>query len=105
MGFLVSVGSWIERTVRVCAIVVDERRIIGMRIVSLVSPPSFREIVIFHCSLTFVCWRNRPMKLLRTFPPLKAKEIIPLAVQFSGDISPELYDAVVRHPWDDTLMI
>lgn len=48
---------------------------------------------------------NRPMKLLRTFPPLKAKEIIPLAVQFSGDISQELYDAVVRHPWDDTLII
>jgi len=42
------------------------------------------------------------MKLLRTFPPLKSKEIIPLVVQFLGDLKPELYDAVVRHPWDDS---
>ncbi|KAI5479649.1 cell cycle arrest protein BUB2 [Pseudohyphozyma bogoriensis] len=46
-----------------------------------------------------------PMKLLRTFPPLKAKEIIPLAVQFVADLKPDLYDAVVRHPWDDSLVL
>ncbi|GAA6062349.1 hypothetical protein JCM10212_005691 [Sporobolomyces blumeae] len=42
-----------------------------------------------------------PMKLLRTFPPLNSKEIVPLVVQFLGDLKSELYDAVVRHPWDD----
>ncbi|CEQ39751.1 SPOSA6832_01310, partial [Sporobolomyces salmonicolor] len=43
-----------------------------------------------------------PMKLLRTFPPLKSREIIPLVVRFIGELSPDLYDAVVRHPWDDS---
>ncbi|GAA5910987.1 Bub2p [Sporobolomyces salmoneus] len=68
----------------------------------------------FGCGLNVLCvvaqlWIIRsellesktPMKLLRTFPPLKSKEIIPLVVQFLGDLSPELYDQVVRHPWDD----
>lgn len=45
------------------------------------------------------------MKLLRTFPPLKSREIIPLAVQFIGDLDRELYAAVVRHPWDDSLVL
>lgn len=45
------------------------------------------------------------MKLLRTFPPLKSREIIPLAVQFVGDLDSDLYSAVVRHPWDDSLML
>ena len=45
------------------------------------------------------------MKLLRTFPPLKTKEIIPLTVGFVADMSSELYSAIVRHPWDDTLVI
>lgn len=43
------------------------------------------------------------MKLLRTFPPLKSREVIPLAVQFIGDLDKDLYAAVVRHPWDDDL--
>ncbi|BGP13888.1 CDC16 protein [Rhodosporidiobolus nylandii] len=46
-----------------------------------------------------------PMKLLRTFPPLKSREIVPLVVQFIGDLRPELYDAIVRHPWDESLKI
>ncbi|GAA5848636.1 hypothetical protein JCM8547_004581 [Rhodosporidiobolus lusitaniae] len=46
-----------------------------------------------------------PMKLLRTFPPLKSREIVPLVVQFIGDIPPKLYDAIVRHPWDDSLKV
>ncbi|GAA6008965.1 hypothetical protein JCM10207_004043 [Rhodosporidiobolus poonsookiae] len=46
-----------------------------------------------------------PMKLLRTFPPLKSREIIPLVVQFIGDLRPELYDALVRHPWDTSFKI
>ncbi|KAL8278014.1 hypothetical protein RQP46_009646 [Phenoliferia psychrophenolica] len=46
-----------------------------------------------------------PMRLLRTFPPLKTREIIPLTVQFVADMSDELYSAIVRHPWDDTLVL
>ncbi|KAM0754141.1 TBC-domain-containing protein [Meredithblackwellia eburnea MCA 4105] len=46
-----------------------------------------------------------PMKLLRTFPPLKTREIVPLTVQFVADCSTELYSAIVRHPWDDTLVL
>lgn len=48
---------------------------------------------------------DRPMKLLRTFPPLKAREIIPLAVQLVADLDESLFDKVVRHSWDDTLVI
>ncbi|GAA5853099.1 hypothetical protein JCM9279_000857 [Rhodotorula babjevae] len=46
-----------------------------------------------------------PMKLLRTFPPLRSREIIPLVVQFIGTLPADLYDAIVRHPWDDTLRL
>ncbi|GAA6052740.1 hypothetical protein JCM3770_003530 [Rhodotorula araucariae] len=46
-----------------------------------------------------------PMKLLRTFPPLKSREVIPLVVQFIGTLPAELYDAIVRHPWDETLRL
>ena len=42
------------------------------------------------------------MKLLRTFPSLNSREIIPLAVGFIGELPDELYSSVVRHPWDDT---
>ncbi|GAA5978520.1 hypothetical protein JCM10908_004387 [Rhodotorula pacifica] len=46
-----------------------------------------------------------PMKLLRTFPPLRSREIVPLVVQFIGVIPASLYDAIVRHPWDDSLVL
>ncbi|GAA5894181.1 hypothetical protein JCM8208_002370 [Rhodotorula glutinis] len=46
-----------------------------------------------------------PMKLLRTFPPLRSREIIPLVVQFIGTLPVDLYDAIVRHPWDETLRL
>ncbi|GAA5862256.1 hypothetical protein JCM3774_004839 [Rhodotorula dairenensis] len=46
-----------------------------------------------------------PMKLLRTFPPLRSREIVPHVVQFVGVIPASLYDAIVRHPWDDSLVL
>ncbi|SCZ97024.1 BZ3500_MvSof-1268-A1-R1_Chr4-2g06938 [Microbotryum saponariae] len=46
---------------------------------------------------------NSPMKLLRTLPPLRSKDIIPLVVQFIGELDQELYTSVMRHPWDDGL--
>ena len=44
-----------------------------------------------------------PMKILRTFPPLKARECILLACQFLPDLPAELYDELVRHPLDPEL--
>ena len=44
-------------------------------------------------------WRS-PMKILRTFPPLKARECILLACQFLPDLPTELYDELIRHPLD-----
>ncbi|GEM09676.1 bub2 protein [Rhodotorula toruloides] len=46
-----------------------------------------------------------PMKMLRTFPPLKSSEIVPLVVQFIGTLRADLYDAIVRHPWDSSLRL
>ncbi|KAK4702910.1 cell cycle arrest protein BUB2, partial [Phenoliferia sp. Uapishka_3] len=46
-----------------------------------------------------------PMKLLRTFPPLKTREIIPLTVQFVADLPSDLYSAIIRHPWDDAAVM
>lgn len=45
------------------------------------------------------------MKHLRTFPPLRSREIVALVVQFIGTIPAPLYDAIVRHPWDDSLVL
>ncbi|KAG8997514.1 hypothetical protein FRB94_007639 [Tulasnella sp. JGI-2019a] len=41
-----------------------------------------------------------PMKLLRTFPPLEAQPIIGIAVALVRDIPEDLYDELVRHPYE-----
>ncbi|GAA5830388.1 hypothetical protein JCM11251_001330 [Rhodosporidiobolus azoricus] len=46
-----------------------------------------------------------PMKLLRTFPSLESREIIPLVVRFIGELPSDVYDAIVRHPWDDSVKV
>ncbi|KAI9142459.1 rab-GTPase-TBC domain-containing protein [Paraphysoderma sedebokerense] len=43
---------------------------------------------------------ERPMKLLRTFPPLNAKSTITIAVSLVKQLPNDLYDLLVRHPWD-----
>lgn len=48
---------------------------------------------------------SRPMKQLRTFPVLQTRDIITLTVQFMTELPSGLYEQVVRHPWDDTLML
>lgn len=45
------------------------------------------------------------MKLLRTFPALQTREIITLTVQFLTELPGGLYEQVVRHPWDDSLVV
>ncbi|CAJ0651359.1 10271_t:CDS:2 [Entrophospora sp. SA101] len=44
-----------------------------------------------------------PMKLLRTMPKLDAKSIINLTVEFVQKIPNDLYDLLVRHPFDSTV--
>ncbi|KZP34237.1 TBC-domain-containing protein [Athelia psychrophila] len=41
-----------------------------------------------------------PMRLLRTFPPLDALQVIGIAVTLVRDIPSELYDELVRHPYE-----
>ena len=40
------------------------------------------------------------MKLLRTLPPLEAQPVIGIAVTLVRDIPTELYDELVRHPYE-----
>ncbi|KAL5501898.1 CDC16 [Sanghuangporus vaninii] len=41
-----------------------------------------------------------PMKLLRTLPPLEAQPVIGIAVTLVRDIPADLYDELVRHPFE-----
>ncbi|KAI0317392.1 bub2 protein [Amylostereum chailletii] len=41
-----------------------------------------------------------PMKLLRTFPPLEAAPVIGIAVTLVRDIPTDIYEELVRHPYD-----
>lgn len=42
------------------------------------------------------------MRLLRTFPPLRAKEVISITVTLVRDLPTQLYDELVKHPFEDT---
>ncbi|CAG8620071.1 37066_t:CDS:2 [Racocetra persica] len=44
-----------------------------------------------------------PMKLLRTMPELNAKPIINLTVQLAQQIPDEVYDLLVKHPFDPSV--
>ncbi|KAJ3040859.1 hypothetical protein HDV00_010319 [Rhizophlyctis rosea] len=41
-----------------------------------------------------------PMKLLRSLPAIRAQEIISVTLQFVPQLPEELYDMLVRHPYD-----
>ncbi|ETW86337.1 hypothetical protein HETIRDRAFT_311198 [Heterobasidion irregulare TC 32-1] len=43
---------------------------------------------------------SSPMRILRTFPPIEALPVIGIAVTLVRDLPPELYDELVRHPYD-----
>lgn len=43
---------------------------------------------------------SSPMRLLRTFPPLEALPVIGIAVTLVRDLPSELYDELVRHPYE-----
>jgi len=40
------------------------------------------------------------MKLLRTFPPLEASSVIGIAVTLVRDLPADLYNELVRHPFE-----
>jgi cell cycle arrest protein BUB2 len=40
------------------------------------------------------------MRLLRTFPPLEALPVIGIAVTLVRDLPADLYDELVRHPYE-----
>lgn len=40
-----------------------------------------------------------PMRLLRTFPPLVAGDVIGIAVTLVRDLPMDLYDELARHPY------
>lgn len=42
-----------------------------------------------------------PMSALRSLPALRSKEIIKLGMSFVAKLPEELYDLLVRHPWDE----
>ncbi|KAH9967822.1 TBC-domain-containing protein [Russula dissimulans] len=43
---------------------------------------------------------SSPMRLLRTFPPLEASPVVGIAVTLVRDLPSELYDELVRHPYE-----
>jgi len=43
---------------------------------------------------------SSPMRLLRTFPPLEALPVVGIAVTLVRDLPTELYDELVRHPYE-----
>ena len=43
---------------------------------------------------------SSPMKLLRTFPQLEALPVIGIAVTLVRDLPPQLYDELVKHPFE-----
>lgn len=43
---------------------------------------------------------SSPMRLLRTFPPLEALPVIGIAVTLVRDLPADLYDELVRHPFE-----
>ncbi|KAG2345685.1 TBC-domain-containing protein [Suillus weaverae] len=47
---------------------------------------------------------SSPMRLLRTFPPLDAVPVIGIAVTLVRDLPVDLYDELVRHPYEITHM-
>lgn len=44
-----------------------------------------------------------PISLLRSFPPLRAKEIIKLGISFVALLPKHLYDMLKRHPYDESV--
>jgi cell cycle arrest protein BUB2 len=56
------------------------------------------------CSRFTLTQPRSPMKLLRTFPPLDAQQIIAITVTLVRDIPVQLYEELTCHPWEMTAL-
>ena len=59
-----------------------------------------RSFALYQQSATLIPLSTRPMRLLRTFPPLEALPVVGIAVTLVRDLPSELYDELVRHPYE-----
>ena len=53
--------------------------------------------------LQLYLWQQSPMKILRTLPELNAKKIIQITLDLLPNLPEDLYDMLVRHPFDPTI--
>jgi cell cycle arrest protein BUB2 len=58
------------------------------------------SVFIISVIISNVTFSISPMKLLRTFPPLEALPVIGIAVTLVRDLPPQLYDELVKHPFE-----
>ena len=91
MGLLACVWRALECALRDCTAALDPRRADAQY---KVDPRSYQK---WNCLLTDIC---SPMKLLRTLPPLEAQPVIGIAVTLVRDIPADLYDELVKHPYE-----
>lgn len=60
--------------------------------------PRYLSITCHSWTIHWLC--ISPMRLLRTFPDLEALPVIGIAVTLVRDLPPELYDELVKHPFE-----
>lgn len=61
---------------------------------------SSRSVIVKYSLPYDLIGTRSPMKLLRTFPPLESQLVIGIAVTLVRDIPADLYDELVRHPYE-----